>query len=474
MVPKARSLADGTLTVQPAFDPSPPASTRPAGPPLRLVPAQRGDHPAIYELLQAVFQAPSSADFQAQLDAPGYDPSDRLIVRHGRQIVAHVRLVRQTIGVDGIGLPAVRVVELATAPAYRRRGLATALLHATEQIAAQRGAVLALTRTRYGSLFARRGWTVCGRPMYSIASPRNVLAEWMAQELAAADPVARYLRRGRGRRLVVRPLRRVELPALMRRYQQHLAGRSGWPIRSEAYWDWLLARCACDRVYVAAASSEPALEPQVHESLFGYAFVRQARIVELVPAEGALDAVRALIRRICADLSEQGAWLVRCDAPPDHPVHLWFRQAGGSTPSATQQEEPLTLARCLDPLRCLEACGGLWERRVAGELRQPSWELGLTLVSTSDRPCRTAGSARRFRIAQEAGGPLSVTANVPCRHNLTLDENDFLPLILGDSGARGLLRAGRLMSTTDDAKSLAELLFPEGQWWNPPLDDLST
>ena len=50
----------------------------------------------------------------------------------------------------------------------------------------------------------------------------------------------------------VRPLRRIELPAVMRLYEAALPGRWGWPVRSEEYWEWLVNRGACDRVYVVA------------------------------------------------------------------------------------------------------------------------------------------------------------------------------------------------------------------------------
>src|SRR5262249_58593195 len=134
--------------------------------------AKTGDHPSIHGLLVSVFHGPSAAEFQAQLDEPGYEAADRVIVKDDNQIAAHLRLARQTIQVGSATLPAARFMDLATAPEYRSRGLATALLAAGERAAAERGILIGLTRTRAATLFARQGWSACGRHIFSSASPR--------------------------------------------------------------------------------------------------------------------------------------------------------------------------------------------------------------------------------------------------------------------------------------------------------------
>src|SRR5215207_11131755 len=48
----------------------------------RLVPARAGDHAAIHHLLLSQFRGPSPLEFQAQLDEPLYEPTDRLLVKH--------------------------------------------------------------------------------------------------------------------------------------------------------------------------------------------------------------------------------------------------------------------------------------------------------------------------------------------------------------------------------------------------------
>src|SRR5437762_3478853 len=96
----ARSLASSSLlhSQRPQARSAPSASsTHRAAPRLRLATARTGDHPLIHELLVSVFHGPSLAEFHAQLDEPGYEPIDRLIVKDGEEIAAHLRLARQTI-----------------------------------------------------------------------------------------------------------------------------------------------------------------------------------------------------------------------------------------------------------------------------------------------------------------------------------------------------------------------------------------
>src|SRR5262245_27838670 len=221
---------------------------------LRLTLARTGDHGLIHRLLVSVFHGPSAGEFHAQLDEPGYEPADRLVVRDGEAIAAHLRLARQQVQLGAAALPAARFMDLATAPEYRSRGLATTLLAAGE-----RAVLVGLTRTRVPGLFCRLGWAPCGRHYYSSAAPRAVLAELSAAAASQSNGRTTALTNGHAAEpIVVRPLRRIELPAVERLYAQSLAGQSGWPIRSEAYWDWLLARGACDQIFVAAAGHEPA------------------------------------------------------------------------------------------------------------------------------------------------------------------------------------------------------------------------
>jgi predicted acetyltransferase len=443
-----------------------------APPRLRLAFAKTGDHPLIHGLLVSVFHGPSPAEFQAQLDEPGYEPADRLIVKDGDEIAAHLRLARQTIHVATARLPAARFMDLATAPEYRSRGLATALLAAGERAAAERGILVGLTRTRVPALFARHGWTVCGRHVFSSASPRAVLAELVAgAEAAETDEPVPFLR-PRSESIAVRPLRRVELRAVVRLYEQHAANRFGWPARSEAYWEWLLSRGACDRVYVAATETDASDFTKLLASIVGYACVRQSRIVELVTAGSREDAARQLIERICADAREQDDWSVRYDAPPTDALHDLFRRSSGRLTINQEVSGELFMAKLLDPLAVLRSLADVLTQRAASlDLTRPV-ELGIELRSAGNRKADgAAGIVERYRL-HLSPQKVRIETGGPSRHCIVLAYSDLAPLLLGDVSARTMMECRRMKATTEKASRVAVELFPGGGWWRPPLDDL--
>jgi len=438
------------------------------------VAARTGDHPSIHGLLISVFHGPSAREFQSQLDEPGYEPADRLIVKDGEAIAAHLRLARQTIRVGPAHLPVARFMDLATAQEFRSRGLATALLAAGERAAAERGLLVALTRTRVPSLFARQGWSVCGRHVFSTASPRAVLAELAASAAAAAtkNPSTACLLHAPPQPIVVRPLRRIELPAVVRLYEQSSSGRAGSPVRGEEYWEWLLARGACDRIYLAATEGETTDFARLQASIVGYACVRQSRIVELVAAAGRDDVSRQLVERVCADAREQDGWTVRCDAPACDPLHDLLRRAGGRLTVNQELGGELFMAKLLDRQAVLRSIADVFTERVAAADTSHPAELGIELRAGHGRKSSgPSGVVERFRITFSPRGAKIETGG-PSRHSITLTDHDFAPLLLGDVGAESLHQAGRLLATTAAARNLARALFPAGCWWRPPLDDL--
>lgn len=466
----------------PATQPSPAASSTSsatsAAPRLRLLAAKTGDQPSIHELLVSVFHGPTLTEFQAQLDEPGYSASDRLIVKDGEDIAAHLRLARQSIQLDSVVLPAARFMDLATAQQFRSRGLATALLAAGERAAAEQGILVGLTRTRVPELFSRQGWSICGRHTFSEASPRAVLAELAADEAAAIEirqqgsPLFRQI----PEKIIVRPLRRIELRAVVRLYEQNLAGRAGWPVRSEEYWEWLLSRGACDRVFVASTRPDSPDFATLMESIVGYACVRQSRIVELV--SGRDDVARHLVERACADAREDDGWAIRYDAPASDSVHDLFRRASGRVTINQEVGGELFMAKLLDPLAALRQLVSVLATRARDAKVPLPLELGIELRSGRRRFAQRMGADRqssgvleRYRLIVDKRSARVETGG-PSRHCLVLAYSDLAPLLLGHQTAESLIEARRLRPTTTRAQQLALSLFPREIWFRPPLDDL--
>lgn len=446
----------------------------------RLVPAKAGDHAAVHQLLLNQFRGPSVLEFQAQLDEPLYEPTDRLLVKHREDVVAHLRLTKRLLQFGTLRVPTAGFMDLATATPWQRRGFASALIGAGERQAVTDGASLGLTVTTAPELFARHGWTACGRQTYSVAGARQVLAHLRAtappdvlfasEDQNAAD--ALLSRRVPRQQLTVRPLRRMELPAVVRLYEQCASISHGATVRNEAYWDWLMARHAFERAYIAILGDGNQELPELLPAVAGCVFVSGGRIVELLARPGATPALGlALLARVCSDALERSQYDVRFDGPPQHPVHQIFRAAGGSYHSAEEHDGQVNMARLFNPLQTLREMSGeiLTRARAAG---LGSQVLGLEVFNfDADLRGATHEDARSYRLIVTSRKAKLVPGNRG-RNYLALRRRDLTPLLLGHWRFEEALSAGRIRASTQRAERMAAALFPQLPWHRPPLDDL--
>jgi predicted N-acetyltransferase YhbS len=454
-----------------------PAPTFPAGAAgksIQLLPARAGDHLPIHRLLLEAFHGPSAAEFHAQLDEPGYDPTDRLVVKVGETVAAHVRTSRRQVRVGACVLPAVRFMDLATAREHRRHGFASALVIAAEQQSRERGDLIALTRTSAPELFTRQGWAVTGRHVFSTAGSRQVLAQLQATSEGViprpelADPCA-VLRAAR-EPILVRPLRRIELTAIMRLYE---SARTSWgsPLRSPEYWEWLLNRGSCDRVYVATEGPDAGDPQSGAANLRGAVFIREARIVELLVDPGRTDIAEHLVARACADASELDYWQVRLDAPAGEPMHGLFAAAGGRLHDAEEVGGEVFMAKLLAPVAVLEALGVQLAFRLRTAGLPAGTELGLEL--TSGVPSRRGSGPESARLLlRSTEDAIQIERGALGRSYLTLRRRDLAPLVFGHRPLEKWIELGHIRASNKTAQQLGTVLFPPLPWWRPPLDDL--
>ena len=61
-------------------------------PAIQVLQGRAGDHLSIHALLLSLLHSPSEAEFQLNLDRPDYDPSQRLLLKHGDDLIGHIRL----------------------------------------------------------------------------------------------------------------------------------------------------------------------------------------------------------------------------------------------------------------------------------------------------------------------------------------------------------------------------------------------
>lgn len=456
---------------------------------VRLLPARSGDHAAIHRLLLSIFHGPSGAEFHAQLDEPLYEPTDRLLVKSGERVVAHLRVTKRLIHFGSLTIPAAGFMDLGTSHEFRSRGFATALIDAGQQQAVAEGALIGLTRTTAPDLFLRQGWSVCGRHSFSVANPRQILAHYCSQfphdepkqvdaddatiEMFAPAPVTS----------VVRPLRRIELPAVIRLYEWMSRAGFGALVRSEVWWDWLMSRGAFDRAYVAVHPREGAdstipddpalLVPHSdQERVVGCVFVKEGRIVELLFAPGQERVARRLAARVCTDCVERNLASVRLDAPPSDPLHRQWADAGGATHRAATHQGETCMARVFDPLAMLRLLSDtLLARAKAADLPRP-FSLGLDVFhhDADLAQCRRE-DVQSYRLVVSRRR-VKLTRHHPGRSYLSLKRRDLTPLLLGHWDVTQALSTGRLRASTRLAQEAAVILFPPLPWYRPPLDEL--
>lgn len=424
---------------------------------LILGPANAGDHLSIRALLSSLGREPLPSEFQAQLEEPFYDPSDRLVVRQGGRIVAHLRRQSRELHFGDQVLPVVWFTDLATATEFRRRGLGAAIVSEAERLAQQAGAVLALTRTAVPEMFLRRGWVPWGRACSTRAGAREILAAIVHQRREQPRVLDSVVPCQRQPGISVRLWRHVEQSALERIYQTNIARSYGPTVRSSDYWRWLISRHGYDSIYVAVAGRDRwSLDAR---NLVGYAVVKSERVVELLASPARPDAAEHLFSRICGDFIEQDRCEVCLDAAPDHPWHEWLVEAGGVTTAPEVEHGQVLLARLFDPARFL---AGLTTELAERTGRVP-WP------AVRDLELRFPAFSARIAVGSQG---VEVTPGATSERYLAGDSAALTQLLLGQDHGGDLLASGRLRVSDQETAELACRLFPKVSFWHPLWDDL--
>lgn len=420
-------------------------------------PAGAGDHPAVHQLLTAVFQGPSRDDFFSALEDPVYEPCDRLVVKRGAQVLSHLHLAQRVMRYGADALPLSVAYRLATLPEYRGRGYAKRLLSAADEAMTTDGSVLGLLTTRIPHFFRPSGWVVCMRHSHAQVGARDLLAQLSAGGFGghAADE-----------QLNIRPWRHVELPSLIRLYQESTAGSYGPIERNEAYWRWLVNRLAgqrqtTDGIFVALAGPKRFDFDFDDAAIVGYCVQRDDRIFELVASPQHPGVAERLLARACGEAIERDNHVVRLHLAPTDPLWNVVAAAGGTLHRSEQHQGEVTMVKLLDPVGFLKRLlPVMHERASAAAIRRPV-ELGI-VVDELDLKLRLTVSRRSVKVAK---APLG-------RNWIKLSDADFTRLLLGHLNIAEAAADGRVPSSSRAALQTAAVLFSQLPLWHPPLDDL--
>ncbi len=393
------------------------------------------DHEAVYQTLLHVFQGPDRDSYLGALSDPAYKPEQRLLVKVEGRVVCHVHLTERTIRFGSTTMAMNGVMWVGTLPEYRGLGFAQNLMRLADGRARETGVALQAMTTGMPQFYRPLGWGVCGR---------HCLAQTLSRNLPqAVDGVVD----GRGGFWHVRPWRQVELNDLMALYERQYAHNTGTVVRSEDYWRWMIGRRYAHVIWVACQG----------ETVRGYAFVKDHRILEIATDPAHPQALKALLGRVRAEALERAYPQVIAHAPADHPVIEAIVQASGKVVDQEDWEGTTSMYHIPGLEKFLaSALPELAGRAAAAGVSTPM-ELGLTV---GDRRWLLHVDGDRSRFEPDK---LS-------RRHLTLSPSALVRLLMGHTDVDRAVEEDGVESSTGTALEAARILFPLRPIWRSPLD----
>ncbi|WP_406699771.1 GNAT family N-acetyltransferase [Singulisphaera sp. Ch08] len=393
------------------------------------------DHEAVYQSLLHVFHGPDREAYLGALSDPTYRPEQRLLVKVDNRLVSHIHLTERRIRYGAVELPLNGVMWVGTLPEYRGMGFAQNLMRLADDRARETGAVVQALTTGMPQFYRPLGWGVCGRQTFGQTLSRNL------------PQVSDGLIEGRSGFWNVRPWRQVELNDLMALYELQYADTTGAVIRSEDYWRWIIGRKYAHVIWVACQG----------ETVRGYAFVKDHKILEIASHPAHPQALKALLGRVRAEALERAYPEVIVHAPVDHPVLEAFRAASGKVIDQEEYEGTCSMYHIPSIDHFLELILPELARRAEQAGATGPLELGMTVGD------------RRWLVHIE-GKKSRVEPDKLSRRHLTLSPSTLVRLLMGHSGIDGAATEEGFESSTGTALDAARVLFPVRPIWRSPLD----
>jgi predicted acetyltransferase len=416
----------------------------------RLVLAHISDHAAIFTLLRAANQSPSYEDFLTSLDEPTYQPSDRLLLRYGQQIVAHAQLVQRMAWFGGVKVSVGGVQDLAVLPEYSQAGYERTLLDAAEQQMHETHAVISLVRSDHPEPFRAAGWTDVRGQGHSAVGIGDLLAHLSAQSALASR---------RWQSPQIRRWRHVELDGVRAVYAEFASHGWGAVHRSETYWQWLLGRKAHSDLIVAVDGPDSWQEAQTASRIVGYAVARGDTILELCCLSDSARVAPRLIVRACQDAIEHDHHTLSLYAPASDPLHELVVTAGGSWCADERNGGGTLLVKLLSPPRWIEAIFPILRRRAKRAGFPRPFQIGFDCGSEKYQLVVTRRSSR---LVEDSTAP----ADVHC------DAATFESLLVGNLNIAKAHEVGCLRARSEEMLERVAALFPPSLFWQSEFDML--
>ena len=410
-----------------------------------------GDHALVHQLLLAIQQNPTWERFSAWLEDPHYDPSDRILLRRGTQIIGHVHITNRTIYWGGERIVSAGLHDLVALPEYDEPAGTGELLVAAEQRLSEEGVVLALMRTCRPEFYERLGWVALPRDGFSRAGAHDIIAHVTGQPNAER----------RERRFRVCIWRHVETEKLAASYASVVSEMFGPVWRNERYWHWLVGRKDHDHILLAETSHSKSGRGRDRQCV-GYAVTRQDRVIELVVLPGYEAAAVSLLARACREIVERGFHTVSVCLPAEHPLHEVLLTAGGQWCVAENKPPGRLVCKIFQFDRYIERMCGMLQRRAREAALGIPCRVGFDV---DGRWMNFALTRRSARLDRE--GPAA--PEVP---RITCSMDMLQRLLMGRLDISAAVENGRLRCSGHAAQAIAAGLFtPLHAWqslWDAP------
>ncbi|TWT38534.1 GNAT family N-acetyltransferase [Blastopirellula retiformator] len=414
--------------------------------------ATQGDSFPIFEMMQRALLRPSENEFHIEQERPGYDPGQRIVCKADGQIVGHVRVIRRKTRFADRIATTLHVDELATAPEFRGRGIATQLLAEVDAELQRCGAECAVYRADSAEFLARRGWTALSPQTRSHGDPAQVLASMQRPrptrnwEDEPSEPT----------RLSIRLYRQVEFAGLTSLYERRFADLLGASVRTREQWRWLLDRRGFQQLYVAIdGGNKLALDDD--SRIVGYAMTGGGQILETVAAPGREDVSAELLRRICGDAMERDQRIIYYHAPAADPLHRAVRSAA---PPQRPLSNTTVMVRWRHPLQTLAEHAERFRANLAKVGYPLPCDLGL----------HVEGEKHSLHFTERSG---SLSDGKLGRSFIRLTQNNLVRFLCGDLNVPQALERGDLFASTKMATDAASAALKMLPLWFPPLEDAS-
>ncbi|MCH2113961.1 MAG: hypothetical protein MK171_03475 [Pirellulales bacterium] len=434
----------------------------------KIVVGNAGDHPLVLQLFAEAYQTQLAEDFQSRLDEPSYEPSDRLLLKHGKSLIGHVQVSKLFGWFQGQRCPIARLQDFLTLPEYRSAALDGALLETAEGIALDEGSILALVRTERPEWLSLHGWSRCRGLGHTRANTRAILTHF--------DTPSHNIRRSKTT-LEVRAWRHFELDALQRIYGQLSTNMWGALHRSLENWQWLAGRRAHDQILIALANktrkssrlSDMKLAhvgaetpedgpPQCKSTnVVGYAVIRDSCIVEMLTLPGYSRARTLLVERACRDAIDHDHHFVSLHTPASDPMHELLVAAGGSWIGDGATTTGTWMMKLLAPNRWIKRFYTvLHERAREADIPRPL-EIDFTIGNIGQQLTLTRRSSRLEEKARTS------------QAQLCCDWHTFQDLLTSNLTFPEAVAEGRLIASHDSVLQTLAALFPPKLFWQSPF-----